>query len=1082
MNDHAIKQLEALEKKIDAAKSYPDAKLTGDNREYYLNTKEYLKNMQDDVAKFKALLKGERSPTVGVFGCPSRGKSTLLNVLLGVDALPMKGKPGTTRFGTELSYEDTPKFQVTAKYKTKPPKTKQCVEGGLKELLQELAGEADFESPDITKIEIKGPFKSFLGKEIVFVDTPGVELGASAEELKESIALKHDFEADTQRALAILSSVDMVIFCMILKYKEAKDAKFYQDHIKNYEPINVINAGDKRDEGQTDDDIKASLNKDYKLEKLDTVIVSSKNALEIIRQAREENQDIAETVEKEFQGENLEGFKKLREMLLKRIGHQGKKSANERVANFESLFETLRDDAREREIEFPVPSKWKKIIKSAAIAVPVAAAAIICAFNIYLFVLKQNGNRYFLQNNYTKAIVNYESFLRWRPNNTDIKKNIADTYFADGQYENAIAAYSLLDGLVAASLKNRGNAYFAINEWDKAIKDYSAVLNEQKDFSVLEKRGDAWFAIGDTLHALADYTEILQNQPDNHAVRVKLGDTYFLRDYFSEALDAYRKTGRSLDDMLTKLTARGEANMFASAYDLGKEAFAEAIKLDAGITGSILAVGNDYFKSGLYQAAIETSTAVLGNTAPDNPDRPAALVGRAKVYTAISDYDAAIRDARGAAETSAEDSIRVEAYRLLGGAYVEKQEYRDALINYTSAARLSPSDAGIFMSRGAVYFRMKDYDAAIRDYSEAITLASTPTAPAEYYLIRGDVYTIQKNYEAAQDDFSAVINNDTYETSAVETAYLSRIRCSINLGDYDGAISDGVRVINLRPASPPAEVFVLLGSSYLAKSRYTEAIENYTKAAAINAADEYILAGLVEAYKMRGMEYHSVNDYNKAAADFSQALDIDKNNAVLLLHRARSWFAMQNYDHAIDDWLEAIWLEPDTGTSKELAEAYKARGIHYYTNNRIDSALADFDKALDIDNSNAELFYYRGKIYSAKRIFESAARDFESAHFFDPDNTAILSDLTAAYLSWGDENFNAKYYSAAIADYEKALKFGDISNKSNIIRSYLERAYSNHKAGLFDSAISDFERALQLQGYLSPEDQDRMSRAHNKEI
>ncbi|MHC6203060.1 dynamin family protein [Breznakiellaceae bacterium SP9] len=353
MNNRAIKQLEALEKKIAGALSMPPAALSDDNREYYGNTKEYLKNMQDDVAKFKALLKGERSPTVGVFGCPSRGKSTLLNVLLGIDVLPMKGMPGTTRFGTELYHKDASKFQVTVKYKTKPPKIKYCAEVDLKNLLQDLAGEADFENPDITKIEIEGPFKSFFGKEIAFVDTPGVELGAIAEELKDSAALKHDFEADTQRALAILSSVDIVIFCMILKYKERKDAEFYWNHISAYNPINVINAGDKRDEGQTDNDIKEILRKDYRLMKADTVIVSSKNALEIIRQAEEENRDIAETVEKEFQGENLEGFKKLRDLILERIGHQDEKSENERAANFESLFETLRDDAKEHGIIFP---------------------------------------------------------------------------------------------------------------------------------------------------------------------------------------------------------------------------------------------------------------------------------------------------------------------------------------------------------------------------------------------------------------------------------------------------------------------------------------------------------------------------------------------------------------------------------------------------------------------------------------------------------------------------------------------------------------------------------------------------------
>jgi GTPase Era involved in 16S rRNA processing len=173
--------------------------------------------MQDDLNKFEKLVKGERKPTVGVFRCPGRGKSTLLNVLLGVDMLPMKGKPGTTRFGIELSYKNTKEF----------------------------------------KIEVQGPFCSFLGKDIVFIDTLGVELGASNDDTEKGSPVDHDFMADTNRALAILSSVDVVIFCMTNKYKEKKDADFYNDAIRDkYEPINVITAGDKRDDGEINKDIK----------------------------------------------------------------------------------------------------------------------------------------------------------------------------------------------------------------------------------------------------------------------------------------------------------------------------------------------------------------------------------------------------------------------------------------------------------------------------------------------------------------------------------------------------------------------------------------------------------------------------------------------------------------------------------------------------------------------------------------------------------------------------------------------------------------------------------------------------------
>ena len=228
------------------------------NKEYADNLKAFLKNMRDDLEKFEGLIKGERKPTVGVFGCPSRGKSTLLNVLLGVDMLPMKGKAGTTRFGIELSHKDTDGFDITVKYNSKPPKiSRDRSEDDAAYDLTRFSGQSALVNPDITKIEVRGPFRSFLGDDIVFIDTPGVELGASAEDVPDDSLVSQNFEADTQRALAILSSVDVVIFCMINKYKEKKDAVFYDREIRDqYEPINVITAGDKRDDDQTNEDIK----------------------------------------------------------------------------------------------------------------------------------------------------------------------------------------------------------------------------------------------------------------------------------------------------------------------------------------------------------------------------------------------------------------------------------------------------------------------------------------------------------------------------------------------------------------------------------------------------------------------------------------------------------------------------------------------------------------------------------------------------------------------------------------------------------------------------------------------------------
>jgi len=321
---------------------------------YVEDVSAYLTNMQNDLAKLNSIFKGEKSAVVGVFGCPSRGKSSLLNVLLGADILPRNGIPGTTRLGTTISYKepadsDMP-YKLIKRYSTKRPEEIYCKEDYLKSLLADASTEANFENPDIISIEVEGPFKPILGEKITFVDTPGIELGAKKEDLRGII--DHDFEADANRALEILNMADIVIFCMTLKNLEsAADVEFYIQEMKDkFHPINVITAGDVR-EGMTDDEIILAAARTYKLQPKDTVIVSSKEALTIINDPKNKNESIAAIIDSEFKGANLEGFKKLKEKI-------GAKISKKQVEEFEEHYHVLKKDAKDKGIKLPELAKF----------------------------------------------------------------------------------------------------------------------------------------------------------------------------------------------------------------------------------------------------------------------------------------------------------------------------------------------------------------------------------------------------------------------------------------------------------------------------------------------------------------------------------------------------------------------------------------------------------------------------------------------------------------------------------------------------------------------------------------------------
>ena len=55
-----------------------------------------------------------------------------------------------------------------------------------------------------------------------------------------------------------------------------------------------------------------------------------------------------------------------------------------------------------------------------------------------------------------------------------------------------------------------------------------------------------------------------------------------------------------------------------------------------------------------------------------------------------------------------------------GYAYYDKKQYDEAIKDYTEAIRLDPNYAWAYNNRGNVYYSKKDYDRAIADYDEAL--------------------------------------------------------------------------------------------------------------------------------------------------------------------------------------------------------------------------------------------------------------------------------------------------------------------------------------------------------------------------
>jgi lipoprotein NlpI len=104
--------------------------------------------------------------------------------------------------------------------------------------------------------------------------------------------------------------------------------------------------------------------------------------------------------------------------------------------------------------------------------------------------------------------------------------NRGNAYYAKGDNDRAIADYTesiWLDPKSALVFNNRGKAYLGKGNFDRAIADYTeAIRLDPRPVNPFNNRGKAYLGKGDYGRAIADYTEVIRLDPKN-------ADSYRLR-------------------------------------------------------------------------------------------------------------------------------------------------------------------------------------------------------------------------------------------------------------------------------------------------------------------------------------------------------------------------------------------------------------------------------------------------------------------------------------------------------------------------------------------------------------------------
>lgn len=253
--------------------------------------------------------------------------------------------------------------------------------------------------------------------------------------------------------------------------------------------------------------------------------------------------------------------------------------------------------------------------------------------------------------------------------------------------------------------------------WDAAIDLCSAAIDRNRlYFGNYHDRGDAYRAKGQYDKAIEDYNRAIELSPNKYAPSLHgRGDALLRKGEVDAALDSFTQaidTGKVEPAMFVD---RAGAYLRKGQVDQALADYGRAIELGPRNAVAFRERGALFIRQGAYQKAIDD----LSKALVLDP-KPRSYLLRGVAYDRIGVPDRAIDDYTRALDA---DPAYLPAYSNRGVALIAKGSYNAALADYNKALDLDPRAVAARIGRGVTQFAMSRFGEAAVDFRRALQLS-----------------------------------------------------------------------------------------------------------------------------------------------------------------------------------------------------------------------------------------------------------------------------------------------------------------------------------------------------------------------
>lgn len=500
--------------------------------------------------------------------------------------------------------------------------------------------------------------------------------------------------------------------------------------------------------------------------------------------------------------------------------------------------------------------------------------------------------------------------------------------------------------------------------------------------------------------ALLAYQEALLYDSTSSALYLAIGKDYLRLGKKESALVALRRCLNLDPKEVEAVELLSRIYIDQGELDLAEKSYKEILAQDPNRVDAYYNLAVIYLQRNQVEKAVEMYERIV--SLPQTPN-PQILLGLGELYIDLNRFEEAAEVFRQLIELDPTEGV---GYYGLGVTKEALGDTSGAVASYSTALRLSPDLNHARERLSRIYLARRNWDEAVRIYSEAVERDSTDLAswleigeihrqmgdttsaletldwiqrrfPERWqpYLDKGRILLDQQKFLPAYQEFKKVIelNPETF---------WGWLFTGISLAHLDSLQESRVslrKALDFAPNDPLGNYY--LGSVLSQLNRSREAIPYLESALRVRPDWVAVLSTLAGVYE-------SLEEYTVSDSLFETALRVDPENALVLNNYG---YSLSERDIRLEEALrmaqKAVERNPDNGAYLDTM------GWIYFKMGEYEKALEYIEKAHSIRRESAEVAEHLGDVYDKLGLKERARQAWEEALKLDQDNVEILKKL-----------------------------------------------------------------------------------------